>query len=102
MTETATQQLVHALFTQEPRHLGLSFLDPDEGGVSLVRTAADTACYRVFAESIQAAPYVTIDGAPWEEYEQGLSSRLRQDARRHRRRLEEGRVTLDIHDGTER
>jgi hypothetical protein len=27
---------------------------------SLLRTAADTACYRVFAESIQAAPYVTI------------------------------------------
>ena len=60
MKETATEQLVHALFAQEQRHLGLSHLDPDEGGVSLVRTAADTACYWVFAESIQAAPYVTI------------------------------------------
>jgi len=50
---------VHALFLGEQRRLGLSHLDPDEGGASLVRTAADTACYLVFAESIQAAPYVT-------------------------------------------
>ena len=34
MTETVTEQLVHALFTQEQRHLGLSYLAPDEGGVT--------------------------------------------------------------------
>jgi len=101
-TETARERLVHAAFAQEPRHLGLSYLDPHGGDASLVRAAADEARYRVFAESIPAAPYVATDGS-WDSYEQGLRRKFRSEIRRRRRRLEEeGPLTLEVSDGTER
>ncbi len=100
-TETAMERLVHAVFVQEPRHLGLFYLDPHGGDVSLVRAAADEARYQVFAESIPAAPYVATDG-PWDSYERGLRRKFRSEIRRRRRRLEdEGRLTLEVSDGTE-
>jgi CelD/BcsL family acetyltransferase involved in cellulose biosynthesis len=51
---------------------------------------------------VQAAPYITIDG-DWDAYEGGLRRKFRSELRRRRRRLEEeGRLTLEISDGTER
>lgn len=99
--ETAVEQLSHALFSQEPRRVGLSFMLPTDAGVSPIRSAADAAGYRVLTESVQAAPYVATDGG-WEAYESGLRRKFRSELRRRRRRLEEeGRLTLEVFDGAE-
>jgi CelD/BcsL family acetyltransferase involved in cellulose biosynthesis len=100
-TDTVRERLVRALFAQRPRHLGLSYLDPEGADVALVRAVADTARYRVFAESTKGAPYVATDGS-WDAYEKGLRRKFRSEIRRRRRRLEEeGRLTLEVSDGTE-
>ena len=100
--EMAAEELAQALFSQNVRRIDLSYLLPNDTGVSLARMAADAAGYRVNTESIQALPYVDIDGNTWDAYEKGLGKNLRKSLRRCRRRLEEeGRLTLDIFDGTE-
>ncbi len=100
--EVAAKQLSHALFSQNPRHIILSFLSPSDDVIPLARSAAEVARYQVLTESIQAAPYVTIDRT-WAEYESQLRRKFRSELRRRRRRLEEeGRLTLEIYDGTER
>jgi CelD/BcsL family acetyltransferase involved in cellulose biosynthesis len=101
-SKTAVGQLSRALFSQEPRRIVLSFMSPADAGVSLTRSAADRARYRVFTDSIEAAPYIAIDG-DWEAYESGLRRKFRSELRRRRRRLEEeGTLALEIFDGKER
>lgn len=100
--ESAVEQLSRALFSQEPRRIALSFMLPTDAGVSMTRSAADAARYRVLTESVQAAPYITIDG-DWDAYESGLRRKFRSELRRRRRRLEEGgRLTLEVSDGEDR
>lgn len=100
-TETAAERLTSALFAQRPRHIELSYLEADEDSVSLARATAEAAHYEVFADSIQAAPYVAT-GGPWDVYEGGLRTKFRSELRRRRRRLEEeGRLTLEVSDGKE-
>jgi len=99
--EATAGQLGHAMFSRQPRGVDLSFLSPADAGVSSARKAADAAGYRVFAESVQAAPYVATGGA-WETYESGLRRKFRSEIRRRLRRLEEGQLALEVHDGTER
>lgn len=99
--ETAAEQLSYALFSQNPRRIDLSFLSPTDASVSLARAAANATGYRVFAESIQA-PCLAIEG-DWDAYEKGLRGQFRRDTRRRLRRLEkEGRLALEVPDGTER
>jgi len=100
--ESAAEELSRALFSGEPRGVALSYLSPDDAGVALARSAADAARYRVYADSVEAAPYVAIDG-DWEAYEGGLRRKFRSELRRRRRRLEEeGRLELEVSDGKER
>jgi CelD/BcsL family acetyltransferase involved in cellulose biosynthesis len=100
--EAAAGKLAQVLFSQNARHIDLSFLRAKDTGLLLTRAAGDTECYRVFTESIRALPYVTIDGTSWDAYEKGLRKNHRGDVRRRRRRLEEqGHLTLDVRDGTE-
>ena len=101
-SEVVVKQLSHALFSEKPRRVDLSYFYPTDAEVSLAHAAADAAGYRTYADSVQAAPYITIDRA-WDEYESGLRRKFRSELRRRRRRLEEeGRVTLEVSDGTER
>ena len=100
--EGVVKQLSHTLFSQRIRSIDLAFLAPADVGVSSVLAAAGAAGYRVLTESIEAAPYVTIDG-DWEAFEKGLGRNLRKDLRRRRRRLdEEGRLALEVSHGEER
>jgi CelD/BcsL family acetyltransferase involved in cellulose biosynthesis len=99
--ESAAEKLAQALFSQNARRINLSLLPSFDVGVSLVHTAAETAGYRVIADSMHRSPYVVVD-RPWDEYENGLSTKLRKDLRRCKRRLEEeGRLTLEVSGGTE-
>jgi CelD/BcsL family acetyltransferase involved in cellulose biosynthesis len=100
--ETVMKQLSHALFSGEPRRIDLSSMDSNDAGVLAARAAADAAGYRVVTESVEAAPYVFTDG-DWEAYESGLRTKFRSGVRRRRRRLEEeGRLTLEVSNGTEK
>ena len=100
---TAAQALSHALFSQKPRRIDLSLLPTSDVGVSSVHAAAEAAGYRVFADSMHRSPYVVVNETSWDAYQSGLSKNLRQDLRRRKRQLEqEGRLTLEVCDGTER
>ena len=101
-SEVARKQLSNALFSRKARRIDLCYLSPTDASVSLTRAAADAASYRALAQSMQAPPYLTIDG-DWNAYETGLRGQFRRDLHRRRRRLEnEGRVTLEVSDGKER
>jgi hypothetical protein len=65
--EVAAEKLAQAAFSQDARHINLSFLLADDTGLSLTRATADAQRYRVFTESIEGLPYVGIDGTSWEE-----------------------------------
>src|SRR5215210_397346 len=101
--ETAVKELSSALFLKGVRRIDLSFLPSSDIGVSLARTTAEAARYGVIMESIQAAPYVAVGRTTWDEYEGGLRKKFRSEILRRRRRLEEdGRLALEVYDGTER
>jgi len=58
--------------------------------------------HRVIQRPLERGPYICINGS-WETYEGALSSRLRAELRRRRRRLgEHGEVSLEITDGRQR
>ena len=102
LNETAVKALSHALFSQKPRRVDLSFLSSTDTNVLQVHATANAARYRVVTESLQAAPYVVID-KNWDAYERGLRRKFRSELRRRRRRLgEEGQLALEVHNGTER
>jgi CelD/BcsL family acetyltransferase involved in cellulose biosynthesis len=102
LNETAVKALLHALFSQKPRRVDFSFLSSADTSVLQVHATANGARYRTITESIQAAPYVAIDDN-WDAYESGLRRKFRSELRRRRRRLEEqGHLTLEVFDGTER
>jgi CelD/BcsL family acetyltransferase involved in cellulose biosynthesis len=99
--ESAVKQLCDSLFSQKARRLGLSYLSSSDAGVSLAKTTAEAAGYRIISQTIQHSLYIVIEGTTWDAYESGLGRNLRGDVRRQQRRLrEEGRLTLEVFDGT--
>lgn len=95
------KQVSQALFSERPRRIDLSYLSSTDIGIPLVRVAASLAHYVTLTESRRVAPYVDTSEA-WETYESGLRRKFRSELRRRRRRLEEeGRLTLEVSDGTE-
>jgi CelD/BcsL family acetyltransferase involved in cellulose biosynthesis len=101
--ETALQRLCEYLFSERARRINFSLLPSSDVGVSLARTTAEAAGYRVIADSIAGSPYVLIDETSWDAYQSGLGKSMQKDIRRCRRRLEEeGRLTIDVFDGTQR
>ena len=101
--EMAMEQLAHGLLSQRARRIDLSLLPPAEAGLPLAYTTADAAGYRTITDKVEQSPYIVIEGTTWDEYEGGLRRKFRSELRRRRRRLEEeGRLTLEVFDGTER
>jgi CelD/BcsL family acetyltransferase involved in cellulose biosynthesis len=98
----ARQTLANALFRDSPRNVLIRYLDgvgPDD---EFLRRAAARAGYRMFERGSMISPFVQIRGS-WEQYERALSSNVRGDVRRRRRRLEEaGNLALEIDRGRDR
>ena len=94
-----------AVLTREvlsgPVPVSVDFLDaggPD--ALAIARTAAELGA-RVLARPLERSPYVTLSGC-WEDYQETLDRRTRSEIRRRRRRLEEqGRLWLQVADGSE-
>jgi CelD/BcsL family acetyltransferase involved in cellulose biosynthesis len=91
----AGSDLVAGLFASVP-HVALGFLSSLTGEVGRFAASAAAHRYATLVRSQERSPVVVLDG-DWETYAGGLSSSLRRDLRRCRRRLEEqGRVWLDV------
>ena len=88
--------LAESLFAEQPIHVSLTSLDPEEQTLDACRAAAEAAGYRVLVRPFARAPYLDVRGT-WEDYEGGLSNNLLRDLRKSGRALErEGKVCVDV------
>ena len=95
--EGAGSGLVADLFASAPQ-VSLGFLSSLTGEVQHLDRAAQTHGYRTLVRPLERSTLVRMDG-DWDAYDKGLSTSLRRDLRRCRRRLDEqGRVWLDVHE----
>ncbi len=98
--ESAARELAAWVFERRPRSVTLEYVDPGHFGSRELEAAAASRGYRVLTTTYERSPFLVIDGT-WEDYERGLSGRVRRDLDRRLRRLEEmGPVRLDVSDGT--
>ncbi len=92
--DDAAAVLLSAIFPRARRSVALRFLD--DATAALVRATAEPIGFHVLSRVLERSPYVPIRGS-FEEYERTLSSKLRSDLARRRRRLEDlGPVRLDV------
>ncbi|MGZ4231439.1 MAG: GNAT family N-acetyltransferase [Solirubrobacteraceae bacterium] len=97
----AGSRLVAQLFDSSPQ-VSLGFLSSLTGEVQQLHQAAHAHGYTTLVRPLEHSTLVRLDG-DWEAYDNSLSTSLRRDLRRCRRRLDEhGRVWLDVHDDVSR
>ena len=100
--EAARAELLEAVVTTRRAPVILTFLTTERPDVGAACAAAQAAGVRSIVREIERSPYVPIDG-DWERYRQGLDHKRLTESRRRRRRLsEQGRLWLDVQDGSER
>jgi CelD/BcsL family acetyltransferase involved in cellulose biosynthesis len=98
----AQRELAQSIFSRRHRRVSFGFLDSERPDVARVRAAAEAAHRRVLERALERSPYVRID-QDWAAYEQALSTNVRGDLGRRLRRLsEQGRVSFETWDGSER
>lgn len=95
--DRAASELAHSLFEDRPLSVILRFLRRQDVGP--IREAARTAGYRMTVRTIQRSPYLPLQGG-----QPALrGTKALRELRRRRRRLEEiGRLSFEVHDGTQR
>jgi CelD/BcsL family acetyltransferase involved in cellulose biosynthesis len=97
----ALERLAAELVASSPRRLQLAFA-PADGGVEETARVARAARYRVLRRVLERSPYVPVE-ADWETYCAGLNRKDVKEIRRKRRRLEEeGELTFELADGSDR
>jgi CelD/BcsL family acetyltransferase involved in cellulose biosynthesis len=100
--EQTAAALAHAVLAERPRRVAFAFVERDSSWAATLRQAIAEAGWPSIERSLQNAPFVELDG-DWEAFEQALPARERKEQRRRARRLsEQGRVWLDVDDGSER
>ncbi len=100
--DEARTELAEALVRLSGRRLQLSFLPPEGSGLGEVRAAAAARRYRRIERVLERSPYVVLEG-DWESYLDGLERGFVKELRRRRRRLgEDGELTFEVLDGSER
>jgi CelD/BcsL family acetyltransferase involved in cellulose biosynthesis len=98
----AAGALAGAAFASGPRRVELRHLHVGHPVRAACRAAAAACGYRLVDGPAERAPYVDLSGG-WEDYRAGRDRKLLSELRRRRRRLEEqGTLSLDIEDGSER
>lgn len=94
--------LAAALLEPRPRRLQLGFAPPEGGGIAEVRRTARAAGFRVLERVLERSPYVPVEG-DWESYRATRDRKGMKELRRRRRRLEEeGKLSFELNDGSER
>jgi CelD/BcsL family acetyltransferase involved in cellulose biosynthesis len=98
----AAGALAGAAFGSGPRRVELRHLHVAHPVRAACRAAATASGYRLVDGPVERAPYVDLAGR-WEDYRAGRDRKLLSEVRRRRRRLEEqGTLSLEVVDGTER
>jgi len=99
---SARSELVDSLLALESDRISLEFLDGAGADFALCRDRAESEGYRVLVRAIAYPPYLAIDG-DWERFERTLAGSFLRDVRRRRRHLEqEGTVTVEVSNGSDR
>ncbi len=100
--EQAASELVTALLAQRPRRFSLAFLDGEADTTALLRTTIGRAGYRLVERQLANAPYLDLDGDYASFERAAIPSKDRKVMNRRARRLaEQGRVWLDVNDGSD-
>jgi CelD/BcsL family acetyltransferase involved in cellulose biosynthesis len=100
--EPALAELAAALFSKGARRTTLAFLDSGGMDTQALLAAAETDGRRLLVRTLERPPYLDLDGN-WEDYEATRSGKLRRDLDRRLRLLEqEGSVSVDVSDGSDR
>ena len=82
--------------------LDLGFLAEDDPAVARIAGSAERKGFRTIVRTTERSPVVALDG-DWETFENELPSKRRSDLRRRQRRLgEQGELSFECEDGTER
>jgi CelD/BcsL family acetyltransferase involved in cellulose biosynthesis len=84
------------------RRTTFSFLEAEGSTFANCLGQGEAAGFRVLARTLERSPYLEIEG-DWESYEGSLNGSFRRDLSRRLRRLrEQGRVSFEIFDGSDR
>jgi CelD/BcsL family acetyltransferase involved in cellulose biosynthesis len=98
----AAAAMADALFASRPRRVDFRLLPLEHPVRAACRAAAAARGYGLVDGPVERAPYVALEGG-WESYRAGLDRKLLSEVRRRRRRLEEqGRLSVEVLDGSQR
>ncbi len=97
----ASVVLAERVFSRAGHRVSLFLLDPNADSTEALRTAAMESGCRLTEDEAMRSPYIEVNG-DFDRYERAMPGRFRSELRRRRRRLEEeGRLRLQVADGTE-
>lgn len=98
--EASAYALATAVFERRPRSVTLQLVDPDATTTRGWLAGAADVGYGTRTEILLRSPYIDTT-CGWEEYKRRIGTRMRADIRRRRRRMDdEGKVTVEVHDGS--
>ena len=99
--DVVMHELAQVLVSRARRRVALAFLASDDPALAACRAAFGAARYRLIVRTLERSPYVVVDGN-WAAYEARRDGKLIRELRRRRRRLgEQGRLALEVVDGSE-
>jgi CelD/BcsL family acetyltransferase involved in cellulose biosynthesis len=94
-------ELLGRLFAARASQVALGALSSRGSDIERLQAAAASCRYSTLVRTLERSPVVELD-QDWEDYERGLSSKLRHDVARCRRRLgDRGHVSLDVRSDVE-
>jgi CelD/BcsL family acetyltransferase involved in cellulose biosynthesis len=97
----AGDALAADMVAHQPDRLVIELVDVDEPATRHVEAGLAHRRHRALIDDEVASPFTELIG-PWQDFEQRLSRRRRSQLRRYARRLDdEGKVTLETHDGAD-
>ncbi len=100
--DLAAAELARILSGVHARRISLAFIDVADARVAAFRGELVGAGYGILERTLTCSPYLELVG-DWMAFESSMSSEVRANLRRRRRRLEErGTVTFEQEDGRSR
>jgi CelD/BcsL family acetyltransferase involved in cellulose biosynthesis len=100
--DRAHEQLARALLAGRTRRVELRMIPADHPALAACRAAGRRSRWRLIERTLESSPFLALTG-DWESYAATRRPGFLADTRRRRRRLEEqGLVTVEVSDGSER
>jgi CelD/BcsL family acetyltransferase involved in cellulose biosynthesis len=97
---TVADELVHATFSSQPRHVSAINLDPAGEAFRALQHGAHSNGYRILIRHYRCSPCLVFSGS-WEEYESRLSKKLLKGLRYKNNRIRQhGKLSFEVVDGS--